>query len=77
LFCTAGKLGLLLAVKVLLLFKNQKMFKWHNKKLHDFCSSLSYFNMMKSRRLWWAGYVAPIEETRIAYRILMRTSLWK
>jgi hypothetical protein len=42
----------------------------HNEELHNLYSSLSIIRMIKSRRMRWAGHVAPMEK-RNAYRILL------
>jgi hypothetical protein len=46
--------------------------KLHNEKLHNLYSSAKVIRMMKSRRMRWAGHVTRMEETRNAYRILVR-----
>jgi transcription termination factor 2 len=43
----------------------------HN-ELHNLYSSPNIIRMIKSRRMRWAGHVARMEETRNAYRILVR-----
>jgi hypothetical protein len=45
--------------------------KLHNEGLHDLYSSPSIIRIIKSRRMRWAGYVAPIGEKRNAYRLLV------
>jgi hypothetical protein len=45
--------------------------KLHYKELHDLYSSPSIIRIIKSRRMRWAGYVARLEEKRIAYRLLV------
>jgi hypothetical protein len=42
--------------------------KLHNKELHDLYSSPSIIRIIKSRRMRWAGHVAPMGEKRDAYR---------
>jgi hypothetical protein len=45
--------------------------KLHNEELHNLHFSPNIIRMIKSRRLRWAGHVAPMGETRNAYRILV------
>jgi hypothetical protein len=45
--------------------------KLHNEELHNLYSSPSIIRMIKSRRMRWAGHVAPMEK-RNTYRILVR-----
>jgi len=45
----------------------------HNEELNDLYSSPNIVRMIKSRRMRWAGHVAPIGEERGVYRVL----LWK
>jgi hypothetical protein len=45
--------------------------KLHNDELHNMYSSPDIIRMIKSRRMRWAGHVARMGETRIAYRILV------
>jgi hypothetical protein len=45
--------------------------KLHYEELHSLHSSPSIIRMIKSRRMRWAGHVAPIGEKRNAYRILV------
>jgi hypothetical protein len=45
--------------------------KLHNEELHNLYSSPNIITMVKSRRMRWAGHVARMGETRIAYRILV------
>ena len=46
--------------------------KLHNAELHALCSSPNMIRNSKSRRLRWAGHVARIDHSRIAYRVLVR-----
>jgi hypothetical protein len=43
----------------------------HNEELRDLYSSPSIIRIIKSRRMRLAGHVAPIEEKRNAYRLLV------
>jgi hypothetical protein len=43
----------------------------HNKELYALYSSLNIIQVIKSRRLRWAGHVARMEERRGAYRALV------
>jgi hypothetical protein len=45
--------------------------KLHNEELHNLYSSPSIIRMIKSRRMGWAGHVAPLGAKRNAYRILV------
>jgi hypothetical protein len=45
--------------------------KLHNEELHNLYSSPNIIRMIKSRRMRWAGHIARMGETRIAYRILV------
>jgi hypothetical protein len=45
--------------------------KLHNEEYHNLYTSPSIIRMMKSRRMKWAGHVAPMGEKRNAYRVLM------
>jgi hypothetical protein len=45
--------------------------KLHNEELHNLYSSPSIIKMIKSRRMRWAGHVAPMGDERNAYRILV------
>ena len=44
--------------------------KLHNAQLHALYSSPNIIRNLKSRRLRWAGYVARMEQSRNAYRVL-------
>ena len=47
--------------------KNEVTVEWrklHNEELSDLCSSLSMVQVIKSRRMRWAGYVARMVEWR-------------
>jgi hypothetical protein len=44
--------------------------KFHNDELHSLYSSPNVVRAVKSRRMWWAGHVARMEEARDVYRIL-------
>jgi hypothetical protein len=46
--------------------------KLHNKELHNLYSSPSIIRMIKSRRIGWAGHVAPMGDKRNSYRNLVR-----
>jgi hypothetical protein len=45
--------------------------KLHNEELHNLYSSPNITRMIKSRRMRWAGHVAPMGKTRNACRILV------
>jgi hypothetical protein len=45
--------------------------KLHNEELRDLYSSSSIIRMIKSKRMSWVGHVAPMEEKRNAYRLLV------
>jgi hypothetical protein len=45
--------------------------KLNNEELHNLYCSPSTITMIKSRRMRWAGRVAPMGEKRNAYRILV------
>jgi hypothetical protein len=45
--------------------------KLHNEELHNLYSSPEIIRKIKSRRIRWAGYIAPMEGKRHAYRLLM------
>jgi len=50
--------------------KNEVTVEWrklHNEELSDLCSSLSMVQVIKSRRMRWAGYVAHMGERRGVY----------
>jgi hypothetical protein len=42
---------------------------FHNKKLTDLYSSANIIQVIKSRRITWAGHVARMGESRSAYRV--------
>jgi len=44
--------------------------KLHNEELNDLYSSTNIIQVMKLRRLRWAGHVACMGKRRIAYRVL-------
>jgi hypothetical protein len=45
--------------------------KLHSGKLHNLYSSPDIIRQTKSRRMWWAGHVARMEEGRNVYRVLV------
>jgi hypothetical protein len=45
--------------------------KLHNDELHRLHSSPNIVRVIKSRRMWWAGQVAPMGEGRGVYRVLV------
>jgi hypothetical protein len=45
--------------------------KLHNDELHNLYSSPNIDRVIKSRRVWWAGYVARMGEGRGVYRSLV------
>jgi hypothetical protein len=45
--------------------------KLHNDELHDLCSSLNIFRVIKSRRMRWAGHVARMGEGRGVYGVIV------
>jgi hypothetical protein len=45
--------------------------KLHNEKLHDLYFSPNIVRVIKSRRMRWAGHVAPMVAWRGKYRILV------
>jgi hypothetical protein len=45
--------------------------KLHNEELDDLYSSPDIVQMIKSRRMRWAGHVARMGERRGVYRVLM------
>jgi hypothetical protein len=45
--------------------------KLHNDELHSLYSSQNIVNVIKSRRMRWAGHVARMEEGRGIYRVLV------
>ena len=46
--------------------------KLHNAELYALYSSPNVIRNLKSRRLGWAGHVARMEQSRNAYRVLVR-----
>jgi len=56
--------------------------KLHNEELNDLYSLPNIMRVIKSRRMRWAGHVAPMGERRGVYRVLVRkpegrTPLWR
>jgi hypothetical protein len=51
--------------------------KLHNDELHSLYSSPNIVRVIKSRRMWWAGHVASMEEGRGVYRVLVGRPKWK
>jgi hypothetical protein len=45
----------------------EKWRKLHNDELHILYSSPNFIRQIKSRRMWWAGHVARMEEERNLY----------
>jgi hypothetical protein len=45
--------------------------KLHNKELDDLYSSTNIVQVIKSRRMRWAGHIAQIRERRGIYRVLV------
>jgi hypothetical protein len=45
--------------------------KLHNDELHSLYSSPNIVRVIKSRRMRWAGHVAPMGEGRGVYRVLV------
>jgi hypothetical protein len=45
--------------------------KVHHREVHNLYCSPNIIRMMKSRRVWWVGYVACMRVKRNSYRILM------
>ena len=43
----------------------------HNKEFKDLCSSPNTIQVIKSRRMRWAGHVACMGERKAAYRVLV------
>ena len=43
----------------------------HNEEINDLYSSPSIVRVIKSRRMRWAGHVAPMGEDRGVYRVLL------
>jgi hypothetical protein len=46
--------------------------KLRNEELRDLYSSPHIIRIIKSRRMRWAGHVAPVWKNRNAYRLLVR-----
>jgi hypothetical protein len=40
----------------------------HNEELHNLYASQDIVRAIKARRMKWAGYIAPIEDMRSAYK---------
>jgi len=45
--------------------------KLHNEELNDLYSSPNIVRVIKSGRMRWAGHVAPMDEERGVYRVLV------
>jgi hypothetical protein len=45
--------------------------KLRNEELNDLYSSPNIIRVVKTGRVGWAGHVAPIEESRGSYRVLV------
>jgi hypothetical protein len=45
--------------------------RMHNAELHNLHSSTNIIELIKSRRMRWAGHVAYMTEIRNAYKILV------
>jgi len=43
----------------------------HNEEINDLYSSASIVRVIKSRRMRWAGHVAPMGGERVVYRVLV------
>jgi len=55
--------------------RNEVMGEWrrlHNEELNDLYSSPNIVQVIKSRRIRWAGHVACMGEERGVYRVLVR-----
>ena len=50
--------------------ENGEWRRLHNEELHNVYFSPNIIRVIKSRRLRWAGHVARMEESRIAFKIL-------
>ena len=48
--------------------------RWHNEELNDLYSSPNIVQVIKSRRMRWAGHVARVGEERGVYRVLVGKS---
>jgi hypothetical protein len=44
---------------------------FHNEKIYYLCSLPNIIRAIKLRKRKWAGYLASMEENRIAYRVLV------
>jgi hypothetical protein len=51
--------------------------KLHNDEFNDLYSSPTTVRVMKSRRMWRAGHVAPMGEGRVVYSTLVEKPEWK
>jgi len=54
--------------------RDEVMGEWrilHNEELNDLYSSPNIVRVIKSRRMRWAGHVAPMGEERGVYRVLV------
>ena len=45
--------------------------KLHNKQLNDLCCSPNIVQVIKPRRMRWAGHVARMGERKVVYRVLV------
>ena len=45
--------------------------KLNNEEVNDLYSSPNFVRVIKSRRMRWAGHVARVGESRVAYRVLV------
>jgi hypothetical protein len=45
--------------------------KLHNEELHNLYSSPSIIRIIKSKRMRWAGHVAPMGEKTLVYKLLV------
>ena len=50
--------------------ENGEWRRLQNEDLNSLCRSPNIVTVIKSRRLWWAGHVARMEEGRSAFKIL-------
>jgi hypothetical protein len=54
--------------------KREAVVSWrrlHNVELHNLYASTNVIRVIKSRKMRWAGHVAPMGEMRNAYKILI------